>query len=134
VPIDLDISDFELHLTEGQSDLGMCMLIDQSGSMMRWGRFYQAKRVALGMAELIRTRFAQDTIDFVGFHSTANVIAERDLPLVMPKPISVREHEVRMRVPLDQAMADPRRVPQHFTNLQMGLRLARQILNRRGAA
>ncbi len=133
-PIHLHTDDFELHLTEGQSDVAMCMLIDMSGSMMRWGRFYQAKRVALGMAELMRTRFPQDTIDFVGFYSMANVIAERDLPLVMPKPISVRDYQVRLRIPLEQAQAEPQRVPQHFTNLQMGLRLARQVLNRRGAA
>lgn len=133
LPLRLAFDDFELHQTEGQSDLAMCMLIDLSGSMMRWGRFYQAKRVALGMSELIRTRFPQDTIDFVGFYSMANVIPERELPLVMPKPISVRDYQVRMRIPLQQAQAEPQRIPQHFTNLQLGLRLARQILNRRGA-
>jgi uncharacterized protein with von Willebrand factor type A (vWA) domain len=134
LPIHLHTDDFELHQMEGQSDLAMCMLIDMSGSMMRWGRFYQAKRVALGMAEMIRTRFPQDTIDFVGFYSLANVIPERELPLVMPKPISVRDFQVRVGVPLEQARANPELVPQHFTNLQLGLRLARQTLSRRGAA
>ena len=133
LPLKIGVDDFELNLTEGSGDCATVVLIDQSGSMMRWGRFYHAKRVALGMAELIRSRFAQDTLDFVGFYSLAQRIAERDLPLVMPKPVSVYDHQVRIRMPLAQARGEPG-LPQHFTNLQMGLRLARRILGRRGAA
>jgi Ca-activated chloride channel family protein len=134
LPLQLSADDFELYHTESVSDCATCVLIDMSGSMMRYGRFYQAKRVALGMAALLRSRFPQDTIDYVGFYSTACHLRPQDLPLVMPKPISTREYQVRVRVPLDEAMADPRRVPQHFTNLQLGLRFARQALARRGAA
>ncbi|HEX7009495.1 MAG TPA: hypothetical protein VF184_05905 [Phycisphaeraceae bacterium] len=133
LPIHLNADDFELHITEGTADCATVVLLDQSGSMMRWGRFYQAKRVALGMMAMIRQRFPQDTLDFVGFHTLADRIREQDLPLVMPKPVSVRDYQVRFRVPLEQARQQPQRVPQHFTNLQLGLRLARQILSRRGA-
>ncbi|MEX0774782.1 MAG: hypothetical protein WD042_03605 [Phycisphaeraceae bacterium] len=132
LPIHLNSDDFELHLTEGHTDTALCILLDMSGSMMRYGRFFQAKRVALGMASLVRARFPQDTVDYVGFYSSASRLGERDLPVVMPKPISVHDYSVNLRVPLEQA-ADSR-VPQHFTNLHMGLRLARQILSRRGAA
>ena len=133
-PLHINYADFEVHNTEGQTDCATCVLIDMSGSMMRWGRFYQAKRVALGMQALVRSRFPLDTIDFVGFYSLAERINEQELPLVMPKPVTVHDYEVRVRVPLEQAQEDPRMVPQHFTNLHMGLRLARQILTRRGAA
>lgn len=134
VPIHVHSSDFEIHLTEGQSDAATCILLDMSGSMMRYGRFYQAKRVALGMAALIRSRFPQDTLDFAGFYSLASRIPERELPLVMPKPISTYDSQIRFRVPLAEAQKNPRIIPQHFTNLHLGLRLARQILTRRGAA
>ena len=134
LPIRINSSDFELHMTEGSADCATVMLIDLSGSMMRYGRFLQAKRIALGMQELIRGRFPQDTMDYVGFYSLADVLQERDIPLVMPKPVSVRDYEVRIRVPLEQARANLDRIPQHFTNLQLGLRTARQILARRGAA
>ncbi len=134
LPLQINAKDFELHNTDGQSDAATCILIDLSGSMMRNGRFYQAKRVALGMASMIRNRFPQDTIDFVGFYSMATRITEAELPLIMPKPVTVHDYEVRLRIPLDQAMADPTKIPQHFTNLHMGLRLARQILTKRGAA
>lgn len=134
LPIHINSADFELHQTDGQSDCALCVLIDLSGSMMRYGRFFQAKRVALGMASLLRNRFPQDTIDFIGFYSTAATISERELPLVMPKPVTIHDYEVRLRVPLEQAMNRPKGVPQHFTNLQLGLRAARQTLARRGAA
>jgi uncharacterized protein with von Willebrand factor type A (vWA) domain len=101
--------------------------------MMRYQRFYHAKRVALGLAALIRSKFPQDTIDYVGFYSTACRITERELPLIMPKPVSTYDPYVRVRVPLEQAMANPKKTHQHFTNLHQGLRLARQILGRRGA-
>ncbi|MEX0885600.1 MAG: hypothetical protein WD009_04090 [Phycisphaeraceae bacterium] len=134
LPVHINANDFELHLTEGAADCATALLIDQSGSMMRWGRFYQAKRVALGMAELVQQRFPQDTIDFVGFFTLAERILERDMPLVMPKPISLRDYQVRLRVPLAQAQQNQDQIPLHFTNLQLGLRLARQMLARRGAA
>lgn len=134
LPIRIESDDFELHMTEGSADCATVMLIDLSGSMMRYGRFIQAKRIALGMQELIRSRFPQDTLDYVGFYSLADPLHERDIPLVMPKPVSVRDYEVRIRVPLDQARANVEKIPQHFTNLQLGLRTARQMLARSGAA
>lgn len=119
--------DFELHLHEGTTSCSTVVLIDLSGSMMRHGRFLAAKKVALAMQAMVRQRFPQDTIDFVGFYSGATVIPESRLPLVMPKPVTVYDYEVRLRVPvekIDQA-------PQHFTNLHLGLQLARRILRKR---
>ena len=132
--LDLNMNDFELHLTQGHTDVATCILIDLSGSMIRNQRFYHAKRVALGMASMIRQRFPQDTVDYVGFYSLAKPILERELPLIMPMPISTRDYSVRIKIPLDQAQAEEEKIPRHFTNLHMGLRLARQILSRRGAA
>lgn len=132
LPLKLGMNDFVIHETEGRTDCATVMLIDLSGSMYRYGRFLQAKRVSLGMAELIRQKFPMDTLDFVSFYSLADRIPEKDVPLIMPKPVSLRDPQVRIRVPLDQA--DPSRLPLHFTNLHMGLREARRILRKSGAA
>ncbi|MEM1444546.1 MAG: VWA domain-containing protein [Planctomycetota bacterium] len=134
LPLRLNLDDLELHQTESTADCATVMLIDQSGSMMRYGRFLHAKRVALGMAELIRARFPQDTIDFFGFASLVERLRERDLPVMMPKPVTIRDYEVRLRVPLEQAYENQERVPPHFTNLQLGLCRARQLLSRSGAS
>jgi uncharacterized protein with von Willebrand factor type A (vWA) domain len=132
IPIACD--DFELHQTEGLTDAAVCLLLDLSGSMMRFGRFYYAKQVALGLASLMRDRYPLDTIDFIGFSSVAEPIREMELPLAMPKPVTIFDHEVRMRVPLEQAVQQPGNIPQHFTNLHMGLRMARQVLSGRAAS
>ncbi len=119
--------DFELHLHEGTTSCSTVVLLDMSGSMMRYGRFLAAKKVAMAMQSLVRSRFPQDSIDFVGFFSGAERIPEVLLPLSMPKPVSVHDYQVRLRIPKAQLS----RAPQHFTNLHMGLSLARQILRKR---
>jgi len=119
--------DFELHLHEGVTSCSTIVLLDMSGSMQRYGRFLAAKKVALAMQGLVRQRFPQDSIDFVGFYSGATKIPEIALPLAMPKPVTVYDYQVRLRVPLDQL----EKAPQHFTNLHMGLQMARRILRKR---
>jgi len=120
--------DFELHLHEGVTSCATVVLLDMSGSMMRYGRFLSAKKVALAMQSLVRTRFPQDTVDFIGFYSGACRIPEIALPLAMPKPVTVYDYQVRLRVPIDQLD----KAPQHFTNLHMGLQMARRLLRKRG--
>lgn len=125
--IRFDERDLELHLHEGTTSCSTVVLLDLSGSMMRYGRCLAAKRVAMAMLGLVRQRFPQDSIDFVGFYSGAAAIPESKLPLVMPKPVTVFDYQVRMKVKADQID----RAPQHFTNLHMGLQLARRILRQR---
>jgi uncharacterized protein with von Willebrand factor type A (vWA) domain len=127
--IKFDEHDFELHLHEGVTSCSTVVLLDMSGSMMRYGRFLAAKKVAMAMQALVRSRFPQDSIDFVGFYSGANKIPEFALPLVMPKPVTIYDYQVRMKVKLDQL----EKAPQHFTNLHMGLQLARRILRKRSS-
>jgi uncharacterized protein with von Willebrand factor type A (vWA) domain len=125
--IKFDEKDFELHLHEGMTSCSTVVLLDMSGSMMRYGRFLAAKKVAMAMQALVRSKFPQDSIDFVGFYSGATKIPEAMLPLSMPKPVTIYDYQVRLKVPLNQL----EKAPQHFTNLHMGLQLARRILRKR---
>ena len=127
VRIPFDEKDFELHLHEGVTSCSTVVLLDMSGSMMRYGRFLSAKKDAMAMQALVRSRFPQDSIDFVGFYSGAAKIPEAALPLTMPKQVTVFDYEVRLKVPLDKID----KAPQHFTNLHMGLQMARRILKKR---
>lgn len=127
VAIQFNESDFELHLHEGTTSCSTVVLLDMSGSMMRYGRFLSAKKVAMAMQALVRSRFPQDTIDFVGFYSGATKIPEPMLPLSMPKPVTIYDYQVRLKVPINQI----EKAPQHFTNLQLGLQMARRILKKR---
>jgi len=128
LPIRVGESDFEVYKTQSLTSVSMVILLDMSGSMARYGRFFQAKKCAMAMHALLRQRFWMDTVDVVGFHSTATVIPEHKLPLLMPKRVTIFDPQVRMRVPLSKA----EQAPQHFTNLHMGLMTARRILARRG--
>jgi Ca-activated chloride channel family protein len=129
VKIRFEEKDFELHLHEGMTSCSTVVLLDMSGSMMRYGRFLAAKQVAMAMQALVRSKFPQDSIDFVGFYSGANKISEAMLPLSMPKPVTIYDYQVRLKVPINQID----KAPQHFTNLHLGLQLARRILQKRAS-
>ncbi|MEI8197902.1 MAG: VWA domain-containing protein, partial [Phycisphaerae bacterium] len=129
VPIEIREQDLELHLVEGTTSCALCILIDMSGSMARYGRFLAAKKVAMALSALVRQKFPQDTVDLVGFYSSATRIREEQLPLLMPKQISTHEYEIDVAIPLAQAD----KTHQHFTNLQLGMQMGRRILAARPA-
>ncbi len=58
-------------------------------------------------------------------------LTERELLHSAPKPVSIFDSRVFLRVNLDQP---PEFVPQHFTNIQAGLKFARQHLKKQPAA
>lgn len=128
LPLRVSAADLERHETESRAGCSTVVLIDQSGSMARFGRFLAAKKCAMALIALIRQRFASDTVDVVGFASAAEVVAEEKLPLLMPKPVTMYDPQIRLRVPL--ARLDS--APPHFTNLHLGLLKARRVLQRRG--
>ncbi len=123
----LSQSDLEIHQTEARSSCSTVLLLDMSGSMQRYNRFFNAKKCAMALIALIRQRFPLDTIDLVGFYSGAEQLDIDRLPLLMPKSVTLFDPQVRMRVPLKKIAE----APQHFTNLHLGLLKAERILSRR---
>jgi Ca-activated chloride channel family protein len=104
VPIDLDYSDLMVRQTEYRSSCATVLMLDTSHSMILYGedRFTPAKKVALALTHLIRTKFPGDTIRVVLFHDSAEEI-----------PIAT----------LARAQVGP-----YHTNTAEGLKLARRIL------
>jgi len=127
LPLKLRERDFERYETESRTSCSTVVLIDQSGSMARFGRFFQAKKCAMALIALIRQSFPFDTVDLVGFASAAEKIDEQKLPLLLPKPVTIFDPVINLRVPLSKLDA----APPHFTNLHMGLLQAGRILARR---
>jgi uncharacterized protein with von Willebrand factor type A (vWA) domain len=127
VPIRLGQEDYVVHETEFQTRCATVVLIDMSGSMGRYGKYYTTKKVALALQGMVRSRYPQDSLQMVGFYSFASKMTERELINSAPKPVSLYDSRVNLRFDLD---SPPRRVPQHFTNIHAGLRLARSILAR----
>lgn len=110
VPLRVDPADFEVLDTRHAAACSTVLLLDMSWSMSWEGRFAAAKKVALAMESLIRTRFPRDYFGVVGFYTRATELKPRDLP------------EATWN------MGDP------FTNLQDGLRLASTLLARHPSA
>src|SRR4051812_46168817 len=129
-PIRLKYEDYVVHETEYQTRCATVVLIDMSGSMGRYGKYATTKKVALALQAMVRAQYAQDTLQMVGFYTYASRMTERELLGSAPKPVSIYDSRVHLRFDLD---SPPRRVPQHFTNIHAGLKLARNMLTRQGA-
>jgi uncharacterized protein with von Willebrand factor type A (vWA) domain len=105
-PLQLEPSDFEVYETRHATNSSTVLLLDMSWSMSWEGRFAAAKKVALAMESLIRSRYPRDYFGIVGFYTRARELKIEDLPEA------------------SWNMGDP------FTNLQDGLRLASELLSR----
>jgi uncharacterized protein with von Willebrand factor type A (vWA) domain len=106
LPVELTLDDFRVRERDYSTQSTTVLLLDMSWSMSWEGRFAAAKRVALAMDHLIRTRFPRDHFFVVGFYTRAEEIPVPRLP------------EVTWN------MGDP------FTNLQDGLRVAQRLIQR----
>ena len=99
--------DLEMYETYNQSQMSSVLMIDISHSMILYGedRITPAKKVALALAEFIRTRFPKDTLDIIVFGDDAWPIELKDIPYLEVGP--------------------------YHTNTVAGLELALDILKRR---
>lgn len=102
----LEVEDFEVREMDYSTQTTTVLLLDMSWSMSWADRFPAAKRVALAMDQLVRTRFPRDHFAVVGFSTRARELKIRELPEVC------------------WDMGDP------FTNLQEGLMVAEDVLRR----
>jgi uncharacterized protein with von Willebrand factor type A (vWA) domain len=104
LPIPLAVQDFEVREADHATQTTTVLLLDMSWSMSWAGRFPAAKRVALALDHLIRTRFPRDRFFVVGFSTRARELRVQELPEVC------------------WDMGDP------FTNLQEGLLVAERLV------
>ncbi len=99
--------DLEIRETDFKSQTSTVLMIDISHSMILYGedRITPAKKVAMALAELIKTKYPKDTLDIVVFGNDAWPIEVKDLPYLQVGP--------------------------YHTNTVAGLELAMDILRKR---
>lgn len=99
--------DLEVFETEHNSGCATVVMIDISHSMILYGedRITPAKKVALALTELIRTKYPKDSIDVLLFGDEAVEVPISEIPYVKVGPF--------------------------HTNTRAGLELAQRILRRR---
>ena len=108
--IHLRADDFEVFRTEQLTRTSTVLLVDMSRSMLLRGCFLAAKKVAVALDTLIRTRYPHDHLTVIGFAYYAREIRPGALA-----ELTWHGYE-------------------YGTNLQHGLMLARRILERHPAA
>jgi Ca-activated chloride channel family protein len=84
----LDEKDLVVEDTFHKSQMSTVLMIDVSHSMILYGedRITPAKKVAMAMAELIKTRYPKDTLDIIAFGNDAWPIEIKDLPYLQVGP------------------------------------------------
>ena len=129
-PVHITEDDLVVYDTEYHTSCATVVLIDMSGSMARYGKYGQAKKVALGLQALVRGKYQGDFLQFVGFYTYASPLTERQLLYSAPKQVSIFDSRVHLRINLDRPSGF---VPEHFTNIHAGLQFARRVLRRQPA-
>lgn len=103
----LNEDDIEIYDTELQTSVATVLLVDISHSMILYGedRITPAKQVALGLSELILSKYRKDSLNIVLFGDEAKEVSVSELPFVSVGP--------------------------YHTNTKAGLELARHILSKK---
>lgn len=80
--------DLVVFENEHQSSMSTVLMIDISHSMILYGedRITPAKKVAMALAELIRTKYQKDNLDVIVFGNDAWQIQVKDLPYLQVGP------------------------------------------------
>ena len=81
-------NDLEVQEREQQTTTSTVVMIDVSHSMILYGedRITPAKKVALALAELIKTKYPKDSLDIIVFGNDAWQIQLKDLPYLTVGP------------------------------------------------
>ena len=72
--------DFEVEETERRTSAAVCLLVDQSYSMLLRETWGMAKATALALHSLVSTRYPQDALEIIGFSRLARTVRPADLP------------------------------------------------------
>ncbi|HJU00145.1 MAG TPA: hypothetical protein VJ966_02940 [Actinomycetes bacterium] len=72
--------DFEVLETERRTSAAVCLLVDQSYSMLLRETWGMAKATALALHSLVSTRFPQDALEVIGFSLLARTVRPAELP------------------------------------------------------
>lgn len=128
LPLRVRPEDIEIHRTRNHPKCATVALLDMSGSMRYGGLYINVKRMALALDGLIRREYPGDFLRFIEMYSFAKPRPTSEIASLMPKPVTIFDPIVRLRADMSRAEISERRIPPHFTNIQHGLRLARQFL------
>lgn len=122
-------SDLSIHETRNTPKAATAVIMDMSGSMRYAGQYIACKKMALALDGLIRAEYPGDHLSLIEMYSFAKLRRVAEIPEIMPKPVTIRDPWVRLRVDMSDPDVSETMVHPHFTNIQRALQLARQVLS-----
>ena len=121
--------DIEIHETRNNPKAASALIMDMSGSMRHGGQYIACKKMALALDGLIRREYPGDHLSLIEMYSFAKLRHVSELPELMPKPVTIHDPWVRLRVDMSDPEVSEFMVHPHFTNIQSSLALARRMLS-----
>jgi uncharacterized protein with von Willebrand factor type A (vWA) domain len=121
--------DLLIHRTRNTPRCATSVLMDMSGSMRHGGQYVNVKKMALALDALIRQEYPGDHLSFIEMYTLAKLRSPAEIVSLMPKPVSIFNPVVRLKADMSDPAMSELRVPQHFTNIQHALSLARRVLS-----
>jgi uncharacterized protein with von Willebrand factor type A (vWA) domain len=129
LPVRLKPDDIEIHKTRNNPKCATAVLLDMSGSMRHGGEYVNVKRMGIALDGLIRQEYPGDFLQLVEMFTFAKPRHISEIPTLMPKPVSIFDPVVRLRVDMSDPKNSELLIPPHFTNIQHALLLARKFLS-----
>ncbi len=129
LPIRMTTDDMVVRRTRNLPKCATAVVMDMSGSMRYGGLYVNVKRMALALDGLIRREYPGDFLQFVEVYSLAKLRRPNEIVGLMPKIPTIFDPYVQLKADLSDPEISELQIPPHFTNLQHGLRMARQVLS-----
>jgi len=117
--------------TPQQIDSPKCataVLLDNSGSMRYEEMYINVKQMGLALDGLIRREYPGDWLIFIEVYTFAKLLHAEEVATLMPKQYILFDPVVRLKFDMSDKWVIKSQIPQHFTNIQHGLQLARRLL------
>jgi uncharacterized protein with von Willebrand factor type A (vWA) domain len=128
LPLRLKTEDIEIHRTRNSPKCATVVIMDMSGSMRYGGLYVNVKRMGLALDGLIRREYPGDFVQFIEMFTFAKPRSAGEIVNMMPKPPTIFDPVVRLKIDMSNEDVSEFRVPWHFTNIQHGLQQARKFL------
>ena len=127
-PIRMRQEDIVIHRTRNTPKCATVVIMDMSGSMRYDGQYVNVKRMALALEGLIRREYPGDFLQLIEMFTFARPTPPGKIVELMPKPVTIFDPFVRLKVDMSRVDVSEHAIPPHFTNIQRALQLARQYL------
>ena len=129
LPVKLKMEDIVIHRTRNTPKCATTVLMDMSGSMRYDGQYINVKQMGMALEALIHSEYPGDYLQFIEMATFAKPRAVGEIVELMPKPVTIHDPYIRLRIDMSNTEISEQLIPPHFTNIQHALQMSRQMLS-----